>query len=89
MLILAITTGLLIPLIVFLVRGAVKWTRVEAKMDHAITELKKIVEDKDKVHEKIYQQIQEDRKATNDRLRWLEEHLWNHDSSSASRRRTT
>lgn len=79
-LILSIVATLLIPLVVFLVRGAMKWTRVEAKMDHAIHELKLITNDKDKVHQEIYVQMREDRAATDRRLRWLEEHLWNNRS---------
>jgi len=75
-LILGTITGLLIPMIVFLVRGAVKWTRVEAKLDHAIDNLTHIAEDKDRVHNEIYAQMREDRKATDRRLRWLEEYLW-------------
>lgn len=75
-LILGIITSLLIPLIVLLVRGAIKWTRVESKIDHAISELGSIVADKDRVHQEIYTQMREDRAATDRRLRWLEEHLW-------------
>lgn len=86
-LILSIVTAVLIPLVVVLVRGATKWTRVEAKLDHAVDQLKKIVEDKDKTHHEIYDQLtrntqevyaqmREDRVATDRRLRWLEEFLW-------------
>ena len=74
--VLSIITTLLIPLVIFLVRGAIKWTRVEAKIDHAINELSNIVADKDKVHTEIYMQMREDRAATDRRLRWLEEYLW-------------
>ncbi|HTS05691.1 MAG TPA: hypothetical protein VMP68_08915 [Candidatus Eisenbacteria bacterium] len=81
--VLAVITTLLIPLVVFLVRGAVKWTRVEAKMDHVLIELKEIVADKDKVHAEIYSQMREDRAATNKRLRWLEEYLWQRKDKAA------
>jgi hypothetical protein len=75
-LILAIIATLLIPTVVFLVRGAIKWTRVESKLDHAISELSEIAADKDRVHHEIYVQMREDRTATDKRLRWLEEYLW-------------
>jgi len=75
--ILAVIVGILIPLLVFIVRGAIKWTRVEEKMDHVIKNLAHIVEDKDRVHNEIYTQMREDRAATDRRLRWLEENLWN------------
>jgi len=73
---LAIVTGLVLPLVIIIIRGAIKWTRVEAKLDHAVTALNSIVADKDKVHTEIFTQMREDREATNKRLRWLEEHLW-------------
>ena len=76
-LVLSVVVSLLIPLVVFLVRGAVKWTRVESKIDNAISQLGSIVADKDRVHNEIYTQMREDRAATDRRLRWLEEHLWN------------
>jgi uncharacterized membrane protein YgaE (UPF0421/DUF939 family) len=75
-LILGIVSTLLIPLIIFAVRGAIKWTRVEEKLDSAIHELKNITDDKDRVHTEIYTQMREDRAATDRRLRWLEEYLW-------------
>lgn len=78
-LILGVVSALLIPLIVVLIRGAIKWTRVESKLDHAIEELKRISADKDKIHTEIYSQMTQDREATNRRLRWLEEHLWKGD----------
>lgn len=75
-LVLSIVTLILIPLVVFLIRGAIKWTRVESKLDNVVSELREIVNDKDKVHLEIYAQMREDRAATDRRLRWLEEHLW-------------
>lgn len=79
--ILSIVGLLLLPLVVFLIRGAIKWTRVEGKIDHAIEELRAIVADKDKVHNEIYAQMREDRAATDRRLRWLEEFLWKRGNS--------
>ena len=74
---LAILVGLLIPMVVILIRTAVKWTRVETKLDQVVKDLALIVEDKDKVHREMQTQMREDRNANNQRLRWLEEHLWN------------
>lgn len=76
---------LLIPLLAVLWRGAVKWTRVETKLDNVIEDLKMIVEDKDKVHREMTDQMREDRKATNDRLTWLERNLWERGKTSALR----
>lgn len=75
---------LLIPVIVVLVRGAIKWTRVEDKLDRAVGDLHALVADKDRVHAEMISQMREDRAATNTRLRWLEEHLWRQGTSSRS-----
>jgi hypothetical protein len=57
---------LLIPLIAIAFRGAIKWTRVESKLDSLLN-----------LHVQITDQMREDRKATNDRLTWLERNVWN------------
>ena len=75
-LILAIVSVLVVPLIVVLIRGAIKWTRVETKLDQAIARLDDIVRDKDETHRVMIQQMTDDRKATDQRLRWLEENVW-------------
>jgi hypothetical protein len=73
---LTVIAVLLIPGLTLLWRGAVKWTRVEVKLDAVVKDLSKIVEDKDRTHAELAAQMREDRTATNSRLRWLEEHLW-------------
>jgi hypothetical protein len=65
-----------IPTMILLVRGAIKWTRVETKLSEVADDLKQIVIDKDKVHQEMLSQMREDRDATNLRLRWLEENQW-------------
>ena len=74
--IVAIIGVVITPMVVVLWRGAVKWSRFETKLDGVIDNLKKIVEDKDKVHQEITDSMREDRKATNERLTWLERNLW-------------
>lgn len=83
-LVLGIMTGILIPTVILLIRGAIKWTRVESKLDNVVNELRAIVDEKDKVHLEIYTQMREDRAATDRRLRWLEEHLWRRNPPSAA-----
>jgi septation ring formation regulator EzrA len=75
-LILAFLSVLLIPLIVIAFRGAMKWSRMESKLDNVVTSLQDIVKDKDKVHAELTYQMREDRKATNERLTWLERNVW-------------
>lgn len=66
----------LIPTLLLLYRGIVKWTRTEDKLDHLIEDVGKLVKDKDETHSAIIKQMTDDRKATDTRLRWLEENLW-------------
>jgi hypothetical protein len=73
---LTIIAVLILPGVALLWRGAVKWTRVEIKLDNVVKDLGIIVADKDRTHAELAAQMREDRTATNQRLRWLEEHLW-------------
>lgn len=75
-LMLSVLAVVVIPLIAVLVRGVVKWTRIEGKVDALAVDLKEFMMDKEKAHTLIYSQMKDDRDATNRRLRWLEEHLW-------------
>jgi len=65
-----------VPCMLFLWRSAVKWTRVETKLETIFDKLDEIVKDKDKVHQEIMSSQREDRLATNRRLEWLERNLW-------------
>lgn len=67
---------LVIPSIVLSARAIVKWTKVEMRLDSLVTDVRKLVEDKDKVHREMITQMREDRSVTDRRLRWLEEHIW-------------
>lgn len=75
-LIIAALATLVVPLLMFVVRGAIKWSVVESKLDHAIGKLEEIVRDKDVTHKAMFQQMTDDRRATDQRLRWLEENVW-------------
>jgi len=86
-LVLAFMSIILIPLVWTALRGLVKWTRVENKLDNVVTAVEKLVTDKDVVHRELVDQMRrmqqelgkqmgEDRKATNERLQWLERHAW-------------
>lgn len=67
---------MVIPLVGTIIRNAMRWQKIESKVDEIVNDLKSIVSDKDKVHTEMLAQIRDDRKATDRRLRWLEEHLW-------------
>lgn len=73
---LAFTSVIVLPFLAFFFRMTVKWTRVEARLEEIAEDLKRIVDDKDRVHTSMLNQMGQDRQATDRRLRWLEEHLW-------------
>lgn len=75
-LILSLAAIVIIPLIVLLIRITQKWTRVEGKLETLANNMDKLVKDKDAIHTEMISQMRDDRKATDRRLRWLEEHLW-------------
>lgn len=73
---LSILSVVLIPLLVVLVRVVQKATRLEVKQEQIADSLVSLVRDKDKVHAAILDQMKEDRRVANARLRWLEEYIW-------------
>lgn len=66
----------LIPLVILLWRVAVSITKNQDKLFSLEQDMHDLVADKDKVHSRLYEQMREDRNATNQRLRWLEENVW-------------
>lgn len=64
---------LVIPGMVALVRGAIKWTRVETKLDVLLDRMADLVKDQDKIHGAMLDQMKVDRDATDKRLRFIEE----------------
>lgn len=68
---------LLAALVGFIVRATMRWTRVELQLVQLGENIKKLVEDKDKTHREITNQMHEDRQANNERLTWLERNLYN------------
>ena len=63
--ILTVVGMILLPFLALTFRGMIKWTRVEIKLDHAVGSL-----------EAIAAEMRADRKATNERLTWLERNVW-------------
>jgi len=71
--ILTVFSVLLTPILVILIRGAVKWTRTEDKLGMLVDDVRQLVADKDKVHAEILEQMRLDRDNTDRRLRFIEE----------------
>jgi predicted Holliday junction resolvase-like endonuclease len=76
-LILTVIAVLLIPILKLIWDAARKQQQIEDKQVELIRNMEKLVADKDAVHKEIIATIREDRAATDKRLRWLEENLWN------------
>lgn len=55
-----------IPMLIVMIRGAMKWTHVEDKLGVLVDKISEIVTDKEKVHSDLLQQMGEDRKSSND-----------------------
>jgi len=77
---------LLAPSLVFLVRGAIKWTKVESKLDDVVEQLTRIANDgkedreelittMNKTHAEIYNQMAEDRKSADQTHKAFDERL--------------
>lgn len=63
-------------ILALIVRAVIKWTKVEDRLVHLAADVAQLVEDKDKTHKEILDVIREDRKATNERLTYLERTVW-------------
>jgi hypothetical protein len=70
---LTVISVLLLPTLVLMVRGVVKWTRTEDRLSELVTDVKTLVDDQDKVHTAMLEQMRTDREATDRRLRFIEE----------------
>ena len=74
--ILSILTILVIPMIGLLWRIATFRAKITDDIEDIGKDIRALVSDKDRVHKELADQMREDRRATNERLRWLEENLW-------------
>lgn len=84
---LGIVSVVIVPSMVLAIRSAVKWARLESKVEEVVTDLKELVDNKDTTHreivnnmEKMYtaliNRMSSEREATDKRLRYLEERYW-------------
>lgn len=74
-----------IPLTVAFIRMLIRWNRVEDRLDQVAKSVDLLVQNKDAVHQAMLTTMGEDRRATDRRLRWLEEHIWNHEGDKTRR----
>lgn len=64
---------ILIPVLILLFRGAIKWTHVEDKLGTLVDDMRELIVDKEKTHRELLEQMRMDRDATDRRLRFMEE----------------
>jgi hypothetical protein len=76
-LVLSILAIVVIPTEAMMIRMAVRWSRVETTLVAIAKDLKELTENKERDHQLIRESATYDRAATDKRLRWLEEHVWN------------
>lgn len=57
-------------------RGERERATMVTQLSTIARDLDRIVADKDRTHAAILEQMREDRQVTDNRLRWLETHLW-------------
>lgn len=67
----------LLAILGVLFRATTRWTKLETSVRHMEQSATDSQTQNRQVHIEIYQQMREDRAATDRRLRWLEEHIWN------------
>lgn len=70
---LAVFSALLIPAVVILTRGTMKWSKTEFQLATLIESVKDLIVDKEKMHAELMEQMRTDREVTDRRLRYLEE----------------
>jgi hypothetical protein len=83
-LIISILAVIVIPLLVAVLRSAIRWKGIEDRLDSVVSNLSSIVKNEDKIHGEFIAQMREDRKATDRRLRYLEENLWSRNRGNSS-----
>ena len=76
-LILTAIAALLIPLVRLLWNAAIRQQSITDIQEQLLKSVENLIRDKDQVHKDIINQMADDRKATDRRLRWLEENVWN------------
>lgn len=76
---------ILIPILVLMVRTAMRWTRTEDKLTAVVENLERMLTESDKVHNAMYSQMANDRDVTDKRLRFIEEWFMRRGSDNAIR----
>jgi len=76
---------ILIPFLALLFRLTIKSTQLVDRVANIDQGLKEAVQNQTKQNAELNAQMRDDRLATNQRLRWLEENLWRRDGERNSK----
>lgn len=74
----ALIFTVLSTLLAVLIRSVQKQTRTEDRVGELASDVKELVEQKDRTHEAMLNQMRSDRDATDRRLRFMEEYFMRH-----------
>lgn len=76
-----------LPTLALLLRIQARWTSAADRLADVADDLNKHVEDDKRINTEMIGQMREDRKATNERLTYLERNCWGSDFRSGGGRR--
>jgi hypothetical protein len=65
-----------IGLMTYIVKGATRMTRTEAKLSELVDDIKEMIVAKEKDHDRLGQALKHIYESTDKRLRFLEENFW-------------
>lgn len=83
-LVLAVMGVIIIPVLALMIRLIIKWSKMESTLATLTQDIGDLVRSKDATHGVMLETMREDRKATDRRLRWLEENIWNRQGRNAA-----
>lgn len=71
-----VLTVIVIPLLVWIFRQTNRWNRMEFQLTRLVTDVQKHVDKQDQIHAEMIRTMGDDRKATDERLKFLERFVW-------------
>lgn len=83
-LVLAVMSVIIIPLVALMIRLIIRWSKMESALSSLTKDVSDLVRNKEATHTAMLDTMREDRKATDRRLRWLEENVWNNQGRRAA-----
>lgn len=76
-LVLAVMGVIILPMAALMIRLVIRWSKMESSLATLTMDVSELVRQKEATHNAMLDTMREDRKATDRRLRYLEERVWN------------